>query len=294
VESYAVMTPRLWALSLAPLLAATTAYAQAPGDDSSEPYYAPPQRYAQPPPSSPYYAPPPPPPSPYYAPAPPSSYEPAPPPAPPPPYGAAVPSPVMARRWAIGVSLGHMGVAPEGAAEGTQSEFRITELAVRYRATRRFEIELALSGGREVLPDDTEGSLATGTVSLALRYRFRPEQRWNWFLMGGLGGSVVAPHQSTDLERQDATRALGMVGIGIERRFRRFALQAELRAVGLGPRADAISDGPIMDGGAPKPEPTPAPAPAPRPTGALPQGFATTYAEELNGGVISIGASYYF
>jgi hypothetical protein len=285
------MTPRLWALSLAPLLAATTAYAQAPGDYSSESYYAPPQRYAQPPPSSPYYAPAPPPSSaPYYAPAPPSSYAPAPAPAPAPasPCGYAA-SPVMARRWAIGLSLGRMGVTPEGAiegSEGSETEFRITELAVRYRATRRIELEVALSGGREHLKDDTEGSLATGSVTLALRYRFRPEQRWNWFLMGGLGGSIVAPHNSTELEREDATRPLGMVGVGIERRFRRFALQAELRAVGLGPRADMMDDG----DGAPKPSPTPSPTPS----RLLPQGYATTYAEELNGGVLTIGASYYF
>ena len=201
-------------------------------------------------------------------------------------------SPVLARRWAIGLSLGHLGVTPEGAPEGTQSEFRITELAVRYRATRKIELELALSGGREVLPDDAEGSLATGSVTLALRYRFRPEQRWNWFLMGGVGGTIVAPHDSTDLERQDATRPLGMVGIGIERRFRRFALQAELRAVGLGQRADAMGDGPVVDDGG-APEPTPAPVPRP-PTQALPQGFATTYADELSGGVVTIGASYYF
>ena len=75
----------------------------------------------------------------------------------------------------------------------------------------------------------------------------------------------------------------------LRRRFRRFALQAELRAVGLGPRADMMDDGPVVDGGgAPKPEPTPVP------TRALPQGYATTYAEELNGGVLTIGASYYF
>ncbi len=273
------MTPRLWALSLAPLLAASSAYAQAPGDVSPGSYYAPPQQQSYAPaPSSPYYAPAPPS---SYAPAPPSSYAPA--PAPTDRCGFAS-SPVMARRWAIGLSVGRLGVAPEGAVEGSETRFRITELAVRYRATRRLELELAMSGGREMLEDDTEGHLATGSVTLALRYRLRPEQRWNWFVMGGFGGTVVAPHESTALEREGATRPLGMLGIGIERRFRRLALQAELRAVGLGPREDAVEDSPVVGGGG---GPT---MPVPR----LPAGAATTYADELSGGALTLGASYYF
>jgi hypothetical protein len=178
-----------------------------------------------------------------------------------------------------------MGVAPEGAAEGTEAEFRITELAVRYRATRRLELEVAMSGGRQVLADDVEGDLATGSVTLALRYRFRPEQRWNWFVVGGFGGTIVASHKSTELERDDATRPLGLLGIGIERRFRRFALQAELRAVGLGPRADATGDAPVADGGGGGPS---------RPLPRLPASAATVYADELSGGAATIGASYYF
>ncbi len=253
------MTPRLWALSLAPLLAASSAYAQAPGEIAPVA------------------------PSPYYAPAPSPYYAPAPAPAPADPVPSA-PS-VMARRWAIGLSLGSMGVTPEGASEDTETRFRIAELAVRYRATRRLELELAMSGGREVLEDDVEGNLAAGSVTLAMRYRFRPERRWSWWVMGGLGGSVIAPHQSSEAEREGATRPLGMLGIGIERRFRRFALQAELRGIGLGPREDAmgvvdVPDRPTSDG----------PAPAPR----LPAGAATTYAEDLGGGMFTLGASYYF
>lgn len=246
------MTLRLRALSLAPLLAAGSAYAQAPGEVAPEP-------------------------------APPSSYAPAPAPASAHPctYSSA---PVMARRWAIGLSVGHLGVAPDGAPEGAEARFRVTELAVRYRATRRLELELAMSGGREMVEDDTEGELATGSVTLAMRYRFRPEQRWSWWVMGGLGGTVVAPHQSSEAERDGATRPLGMVGIGIERRFRRFALQAELRGIGLGPREDAVEGVPVADGGD---APT---MPVPR----LPASAAATYADELGGGMATLGASFYF
>ncbi len=84
-----------------------------------------------------------------------------------------------------------------------------------------------MSGGREVLKDDTDGDLATGTVMLALRYRFMPERRWNWFLTGGFGGTVVESHTANPAQRDAAQRPLGMLGIGLERRFQRFALQAE-------------------------------------------------------------------
>ena len=277
------MMPRLWALSLAPIFAASTAYAQAPGEvDPGAPqqqqYAQPPQRqYAQPP----QYAPP------QYAPAPAPAAAPA-------PvgwqcgYGASA-VPVMARRWAIGLSFGGMGVAPDGAPEGTEAQFRVGEISLRYRASRRIELALALSGGRQVLEDDVEGDLATGTVMLALRYRFMPEHRWNWFVTGGLGGTVVAPHTSDADQREAAQRPLGMLGVGLERRFRRFALQAELRMVGLGQRNDATGDVPVaVDGGA---APTmPGVLPVPR----LPASSAAVYAETLNGGMATLGASYYF
>jgi hypothetical protein len=257
------MTPRLWALTLAPVLAASTAHAQAPGEVAPD-------------------SPPPPPPA--AAPAPPPGAAPA----PASPCGwASAPVPVMATRWAIGLSLGGMGVAPEGAPDGSEARFRVGELAVRYRASRRIELALAMSGGRQVLEDDTDGDLATGTVMLALRYRFLPEHRWNWFVTGGLGGTVVAPHESTKEERDAATRPLGMLGVGLERRFRHLALQAELRMVGLGQRKDATEAVPVVDGG-------PAPTMTTMPVPLAPAGTVTTYADQLNGGMFTLGASYYF
>jgi hypothetical protein len=192
----------------------------------------------------------------------------------------------MEHRWAIGLSLGGMGVAPEGAPDGSETQFRVGELSVRYRATRRIELQLAMSGGREVLDDNTDGDLATGTVMLGLRYRFLPEHRWNWFITGGLGGTVIAPHESSKAERDAAQRPLGMLGLGAERRFRRLALQAELRMVGLGPRKDATEAVPVSGGGA-----TP---PPPNTMGLVPASAAPTYAEQLSGGMFTLGASYYF
>lgn len=242
------MTPRLLALSLAPLLATGTAFAQAPGEMPMAP-----------PPSAPAYAP--------------SAGNPC-------SYAAVTP---MAHRFAIGLSIGGFVLAPDGAPEGTEARFRGGELAIRYRASRRLELELALAGGRQVLEDDTDGDLAAGSVALALRYRLRPERRWGIFLMGGIGGAVVAPHESTEAEREGATRPFAMLGVGVERRFRRFALQAELRVIGMGPRQDAMEQTPIADDGA-----------GGRPLPRLPEMADTTHAEELTGGMFTLGASYYF
>ncbi|MEJ7599496.1 MAG: hypothetical protein WKG01_16430 [Kofleriaceae bacterium] len=248
------MSPRLLVLALSPLVATATARAQAPGEVAVDP------GYAQPPPA------------------------------------VVVASPAvspLAQRWAIGLSVGGMGIHPDDGEydnnyDSSESSFRIAELAVRYRASRRIELELSLGGGREVVEgsDGSEdGELAMGSVTFAARYRFCPEQRWNWWLMAGLGGTVVAPHVSTEDERDAATRPHGTFGVGLERRFRRFAIQAELRGVAMGP-----SNG-SDDYASPPDRPLPLPSPAPSPE--LTAGQATQ-SEELGGGAFTIGASYYF
>lgn len=257
------MTPRLWALSVAPLLAASSAYAQAPGEVAPGP--------AQVAPAPPQVAPA----APQAAPAPAS-----------PCWHAAAPVPVMEHRWAIGLSIGGMSVAPKDAPDGSEAQFRVGELEVRYRATRRLELQLATSGGRQALADSTDGELAAGTVMLGLRYRFLPEHRWNWFVSGALGGTVIAPHESTKEQRDGATRPLGMLGIGVERRFQQLALQAELRMVGLGQRKDAADAVPVAGGGAAPPPTMLAPL--------VPASTAAASADQLSGGMFTLGASYYF
>ncbi|MGE0549115.1 MAG: hypothetical protein AB7R00_18735 [Kofleriaceae bacterium] len=133
-------------------------------------------------------------------------------------------------RWSIAVGVGAMGLAPKNAPDA-QADFTIAEIAIRYLAGKNFEIELGASGGRQQLEDGSEGDLAMGSVMLAARYHFRPRQTWDWWLMGGLGGMVVAPHNSSDEQLEQAQRPAGVLGIGIERRFDRFAIQAEARAV---------------------------------------------------------------
>src|SRR5262245_65284159 len=96
-------------LAIAPLLVATTAYAQAPGEyadgDVSPPGMTP------------------------VAPAPAPALE-------------------APRRWSVGLGMGSINLAPHHQPEA-QTHFSVGQLALRYRATRHLEIELALSGGAE-------------------------------------------------------------------------------------------------------------------------------------------------
>jgi len=221
------MTPRLMLLSIAPVFAAATAQAQAPGEWTPEP------AYAQPP-----------------SPA------------------VAAPAAPAVRKWSIGVSMGQTELAADGL-EDQAATFGTGTIAVRYRAWRHLELEFSLGGGRQHLPEDQgggEGELAMATGTLAARYRFNPEQKWNWWLLAGLGATTVARNDATDEEINAAQRPHGTLGVGIERRWTRFALQFELRALAVGPTEAEMQ---LAD-----------------------QGVMTT--QGLSGGQFAFGASYYF
>jgi opacity protein-like surface antigen len=186
---------------------------------------------------------------------------------------------VMDNRWAIGLSLGSMSLATDGAPDD-RTAFAIGELALRFRATPHLELELSVGGGRERTADDQNGELAVSAATIAARYRFRPEAAWDWFVMVGLGGASVALHDATDQERSDATRPMAMLGLGIERRFGHFALQAEARAIGIGDRHDEPMDEPAAIEAAPT---------AMTRTPSVPSAD-----HKRSGGSLSIGLSYYF
>jgi hypothetical protein len=218
------------------------------------------------------------------APPPPPSFTPPPPPFAPPGFAPAVPEggfalpcvgcreSVMANRWSLSLSVGSMSLAPKDSPDD-QTAFALGELALRFRATPHLELELAVGGGRERTADDQEGDREVTTAAFALRYRFRPEAAWNWFAMVGVGGASVTRHDASKQERDDAMQPMGMLGVGIERRFRHFALQAELRAVGLGKHEDDAKSDAMAEA----------------------MTVTTTSANtERSGGAFSVGLSYYF
>lgn len=236
------MTPRLLLLSIAPLFATATSYAQAPGEWTPDQQAAPqgePQGYA---------------PSPYAQ----------------PPVAVVAPAPRV-RRWSFGLNLGQTELTSNSAYGDQSATFGTGALAVRYRAWRHLELEFTIGGGRQTLDEETdgrtgEGDLAMATGTLAARYRFNPQNKWNWWLLAGLGATTVARHDASDEEIDAAQRPHGTLGVGVERRFNRFALQFELRALAVGQTEQEME---LAD-----------------------QGVMTT--DGLSGGNFSFGASYYF
>jgi len=242
------MHARLLALSLAPLFAASIAHAQAPGEWVPPPVAAPDGTAVCAG-----------------------------------PCGCRHVESVMANRWSIGLSLGSMSLAPDGQSDN-KTAFGVGELALRFRMTRHLELELSAGGGREQLDDDRQGDLEVTTVALAARYRFNPEGAWNFFAMAGIGAAAVTFHDATQDERDRATHPMATLGVGLERRFHHFALQAELRAIGIGDRS---RNDPPMDAPPPASDPTPMAVTVTPPT-------TTAAHQKLGGGVATIGLSYYF
>jgi hypothetical protein len=172
-----------------------------------------------------------------------------------------------------------MSLAPD-ARPDDKTAFAVGELALRFRATRHLELELAVGGGRERTEDNQDGELEVSQAVLAARWRFRPEHAWNWFVMAGLGGASVTRHDASDQERSDASQPLVTFGIGLERRFRHFAVQAEARVVGMGNKDRG--DEPM--------------AQSAETTGPVEMAIVAPAAvdEKRGGGSLSIGLSYYF
>ncbi len=193
------------------------------------------------------------------------------------------PPSVMDNRWAVGLSVGSLSVAPKDTPD-SKTEFGVGELSIRYRATLHLELALALGGGQQQLPDGTKGDLEAHMATLDLRYRFAPEQHWNWWVMGGLGGMSMVQTGATDQQVSDANRPVGTLGIGLEHRWTQFAIHAEVRGMGIGPQKNADTVMPVAQ---PPAATTTTQPPPPAPT--MPTGT-----DRWSGGQFTIGASYYF
>jgi len=234
------------------------AHAQAPGETEDS-------GYAQPPPVQPSY-------QPYQPPVVATD-----------PCGGSCIDP-MRSRFSIGVNVGGMGVTVDDDETGTETQFRTAEFTLAYRLGRRVDLQLLLSGGRQELEDGEDGDLAMGGGTLAVRYHFRPERKLNWYLMFGLGTTVIERADSTKEQRDAAYRPHAAFGVGLEYRFNHFALNAEIRGVGMGEREDAMD--------------VPTTTPVPEPGGRNPLPPDTTsdprFGQSLSGGQFTLGASFYF
>lgn len=209
-------------LVVAPLLLAGTAYAQAPGDYYGDGDIAPPGMAA---PVAPGYV--------------------------------APVAPFRPQRWSVGLSVGSIGLAPHMQPDN-ETDFSVGQLALRYRPWRHLEVELLLGGGSEETADGYQGDREISEAVLSLRYRFSPQQNWNWWLSAGMGSLAVTYVGDSQDAKDAAQQSTLQFGIGLERRWSRFALQTELRAVGVAPqetddktmpvRGGTLEYGPTRDG----------------------------------------------
>lgn len=147
------------------------------------------------------------------------------------------PPAVFNSRWSFGFAVGTASFAPEGDPDA-KADFDMGQLALRYRGWRHLELELAMGGGSMDIPEDMRdvtGEYEISQVTLAAKYRFNVQNHWNWWLMAGVGSTTIAPKGAGEEQRSENERPHGLVGIGLEYRWTKFALQAEAKAIKLGP-----------------------------------------------------------
>jgi hypothetical protein len=171
------------------------------------------------------------------------------------------------RKLSVGVRVTSLGLRDESAPDAEPASYGGGGLHVRYRFTARWELELALEGLREHREDGMESVAGYDAGAIAVRYHLTPRSRWDWFALVGVGG-MTPTYDGEPLEGGE----LGtfQLGGGVERRFGRVGVAAELRAVGAAPAEH--------DAG----------PPARMPVEADPD------RRGLSGGQLSVAASYHF
>jgi opacity protein-like surface antigen len=157
------------------------------------------------------------------------------------PVAAGAPAPAPLTRWSVGVGFGGVSLAPH-AMQDNPTDFHIAALAVRYRPWRHIELELSIAGGGEVERDGVTYDRTISEGVLAARYRFWPGQHFDGWLMAGFGALSIERPELDDEQRDKATKATLQLGAGVEYRWERFALQLEVRAVGVRRDEDEVND----------------------------------------------------
>jgi hypothetical protein len=160
------------------------------------------------------------------------------------------------RNWGIGIHLGGLGLEPRNAdgdelTEGTSDKIEMGAAGVqlRYRLHRRWELELAATHMAGEL-GDTGAERHSGSLVLGVMFHINPDSSWRWSGLFGIGGVHDEISVEKDGERvTTAEFAEGLVrlGIGLERRFDRWGIAAQLYGVGF-QRNDEELDGPAYEG----------------------------------------------
>jgi hypothetical protein len=128
-------------------------------------------------------------------------------------------------RIGVGIHVTSMGLSREDAAEDEEPVgYGGGGLQLTYRLAPRWSLE---AGTNRLESEETGATL--DTVSFGARLHLTPYRRWDFYGLAAIGGA-------TDQDEQH----LGTfeLGAGVERRFRRIGLSAELRMMGLQPHEE--------------------------------------------------------
>jgi hypothetical protein len=151
------------------------------------------------------------------------------------------------RKWGVGLRTSTMSITSE-ADEDNTIELGGVGLHVRYLLAPNWRAELTVEGVQS--DDETLGFARDSTAgTLALHYVLNPYARWNWYALAGVGRTeteITYEGNATDYV-ETFSEGHVHVGLGLERRFDRISLGAEVRGVGL-VRDDNEGDGELYAG----------------------------------------------
>lgn len=141
---------------------------------------------------------------------------------------AAAPAPIaaaqaapddMVRRIGVGAHVLSLSLDDHSGADPTQ--YGGGGLLISYRLSRRWELALAMDGAQSEHGPDLDMGL------LMARFHMNPHANWDWYLLAGIGGI----HDQV----ADTRRGQFHLGVGVERRWEKLSISAELHGVGVGP-----------------------------------------------------------
>jgi hypothetical protein len=195
-------------------------------------------------------------------------------------YGPAVPivvpqSPDLVHRLGVGLHGMGLAIANREDPDADPTQLGGGGLQVRYRLTRRWELELGI-GALQQHDEETGEPIGSvfHTATLGALFHMRPGHHWDWYLVGALGAMHEGEHDD-DHDTRDA-RPMAQLGIGVQYRWTHLAIGADFRAVGIGPlEKDAAEPG------------------APTTQGKI-GGGSTSDDEGDAGGQFTLAATYYF
>lgn len=160
------------------------------------------------------------------------------------------------RNWGIGVHLGGLGLEPRNAdgdelTEGSSDKIELgaAGIQLRYKLHRRWELELAATHMAGEL-GDTGAERHSGSLVLGVMFHINPDADWQWSGLFGIGGA----HDEISVEKNgervttaEFSEGLVRLGVGLERRFDRWGIAAQLYGIGF-QRDDDKLDGPAYEG----------------------------------------------